>query len=256
MLLHASRTKLFVNPIFNASVTSPLEPSKTFPSIGQSTRTTRGQGEEPLGHLPWRRRTFTSRIPVVKQLQRALNRRLDPPWARPLPPARRYGLRVRCAMRARDWMPVTMAPVLIVDSYSDEAEMYAQYLRSVGAAVDYVRTPEEALSRFLPDPPIVVVTDMVFEWSAYDGPGVVRAGRMRPECALTNFIVLSGFTRPLDRERARAAGADQFLLKPCAPDELWRHVDSAVSAHDRSTRAVWNWPDDGVTDREQPRLRM
>ena len=188
----------------------------------------------------------------MKQVQRALDRKIDPRSTRRTPPVRRYGPYVRCALRARDWMPVTMPPVLIVDSYSDEAEMYAQYLRGVGAAVDYVRTPEEALSRLVPEPPIVVVTDMVFEWSAYDGPAFVRAARMRPECALTNFIVLSGFTRPLDRQRARAAGADRFLLKPCSPDELWRHVDSAVSAHDRSMRAAWNWPDDG----ERARLRL
>lgn len=144
-------------------------------------------------------------------------------------------------------MPAPMASVLIVDSYRDEAEMYAQYLQSVGATVEYVRTPEEALSRLSSEPPVVIVTDMVFQASEFDGPAFVRAVRNRPECAMTNFIVLSGFTRPIDRERARSAGADRFLLKPCAPDELRRHVDSALWAHDRSMRAPWNWPEE---DRE------
>jgi CheY-like chemotaxis protein len=137
-----------------------------------------------------------------------------------------------------------MPVVLIVDSYTDEAEMYTQYLRSRGSSVDDVRTPEEALSRMAGAPPVVIVTDMVFERSAYDGPLFVRTLRDRPDCSMTNLIVLSGFTRPIDRHRARIAGADRFLLKPCAPDELWRHVNSAVWAHDRTMRAAWNWPDD------------
>jgi CheY-like chemotaxis protein len=149
-----------------------------------------------------------------------------------------------------------MAAVLIVDSYRDEAEMYAQYLRAVGARVEYVRTPEEALARMDCSAPDVIVTDMVFQWSAYDGPAFVRALRTHPHCATTNCIVLSGFTRPVDRRRARAAGADRFLLKPCAPDELRYHIESALYAHALSTRATWNWPDDdtGRAESAPPRL--
>lgn len=160
----------------------------------------------------------------------------------------------RYAQAARDWT-ADMAAVLIVDSYRDEAEMYAQYLRAVGSRVDYVRTPEEALARMNDSAPDVIVTDMVFQWSAYDGPEFLRAVRTRPQCATTNVIVLSGFTRPADRRRARAAGADRFLLKPCAPDELRYHIESALYAHALSTRATWNWPDDpGDEESAPPRL--
>jgi CheY-like chemotaxis protein len=150
-----------------------------------------------------------------------------------------------------------MAAVLIVDSYGDEAEMYAQYLRAMGAAVDYVRTPEEALVRISQQTPDVIVTDMVFQWSAYDGPAFLRAVRTQPSMATTNLIVLSGFTRAIDRQRARAAGADRFLLKPCAPDELRYHIESAVHARALSTHATWNWPDDdGPAESAPPRLRI
>ena len=132
-------------------------------------------------------------------------------------------------------------PVLIVDSYRDEAEMYAEYLRSTGAVVEYAPTPEEALPRLRSRPPAVIVADMVFEGSAYDGPAFVHEVRTLPACATTNCIIVSGFPRAEDRERARAAGADLFLVKPCPPDELTRHVVRAVSAYDRHTRAEWNW---------------
>ena len=162
----------------------------------------------------------------------------------------------RFAPPVQDWT-APMAAVLIVDSYRDEAEMYAQYLRAVGSSVDCVRTPEEALQRVGCNPPDVIVTDMIFQWSAYDGPSFVRELRSRPQCATTNLIVLSGFTRPIDRQRARAAGADRFLLKPCAPDELRYHIESGLYAHALHTRATWNWPDDdGLTEFAPPRLRF
>jgi CheY-like chemotaxis protein len=192
----------------------------------------------------------------VKQLQHAAARRINVWGIKPLPMTVAYGPKTRLAFGARDLMPSQMASVLIVDSYRDEAEMYAQYLQSVGATVDYVRTPEEAFARLLPQPPVVIVTDMVFQASAYDGPAFLKEIRSRPECATTSCIVLSGFPRPSDRQRARSAGADRFLVKPCAPDELRRHVDSARWAHDRRLRAPWNWPDDGPPDSERAHFEM
>jgi CheY-like chemotaxis protein len=118
--------------------------------------------------------------------------------------------------------------ILIVDSYIDEAEMYTQYLCTRGADANHVRRPEDAFSRISDAPPVVVVADMVFKWSAYDAPRFLRDLRERPECALTRFIVVSGYTTRGDRQRARVAGADRFLLKPCRPDKLWRHISAVI----------------------------
>lgn len=189
----------------------------------------------------------------MAHLQRGYGRAAAPPRQRRSRPIV-VGSRHAAWRRAPDRAQIVMPVVLIVDSYIDEAEMYTQYLRSRGADVDYIRTPEEALQRLAAARPVVIVTDMVFERSAFDGPGFLRALRKRPECAMTNVIVLSGFTRPVDRERARTAGADRFLLKPCGPDELWRHVASAVWAHDRTMRAAWNWPDEGLIEPDPTRL--
>ena len=134
-------------------------------------------------------------------------------------------------------------PVLIVDSYRDEGEMYAEYLRSTGTVVEYVPTPEEALPRLRSRPPAVIITDMVFQGSNYDGPAFVHEVRALSTCATTNCIVVSGFPRASDRARARAAGADLFLVKPCPLEELSWHIARAVSAHERNTRASWNWSD-------------
>jgi CheY-like chemotaxis protein len=136
-----------------------------------------------------------------------------------------------------------MPPVLVVGSFSD-CEMYTEYLRSLGVTVVQGSTPEEAFAHLDTRRPAVIVTDMVFESSAYDGPAFIDALRARPDCVWTNVIVVSGFVRPEDRQRARVAGADLFLTKPCAPEALWRHVARAVGAHEQKMRADWNWPED------------
>jgi CheY-like chemotaxis protein len=137
-----------------------------------------------------------------------------------------------------------LRPVLIVNSYRDEGEMYAEYLRSLGVLVQYVRTPEAALPLLTSQPPVVIVADMVFGGSKYDGPAFMRVVRSSPACARTNCIIISGYPQLADRERARAAGADLFLVKPCPPDVLRRHIARAVWAHDRNQRAEWNWTDE------------
>jgi CheY-like chemotaxis protein len=136
-----------------------------------------------------------------------------------------------------------MPALVVVGSYCD-GDMYAEYLRSVGFDVLYGRTPEQALPYLGRRRPAVVITDMVFQNSVYDGPTFIDAIRSRSDCAMTNVIVVSGFVRPTDRQRARLAGADLFLLKPCPPDALWGHVNHAVWAHERNARADWNWPEE------------
>jgi two-component system chemotaxis response regulator CheY len=177
------------------------------------------------------RRRMTELVPSMPTLRARGTREL-----RRSSPMRRHALQERQPSRL-------VRRVLIVDSYRDEGEMYAEYLRSTGAFVEYVATPEEALPRVRSQPPAVIVADMVFHGSNYDGPAFVHEVRALSTCATTNCIIVSGFPRASDRERARAAGADLFLVKPCPLDELRWHIARAVAAYERHTRAQWNWSD-------------
>jgi CheY-like chemotaxis protein len=133
--------------------------------------------------------------------------------------------------------------VLLVGSYPD-GDMYAEYLRTVGFDVVHARTPEQALAFVHKRPPAVIITDMVFDNSEYDGPTFVDEIRQRPDCTTTSVILVSGYIQVTDRRRARRAGADVFLMKPCAPAALSEYVASAIRAHHCQTRPEWNWPED------------
>lgn len=133
--------------------------------------------------------------------------------------------RGRCEQQAstmRKWKDQRRR-VLIVNGF-DGRRMYACYLQHEGLAVCEAKNPSTALkaiARFRPD---VVVTDYVFPGASIDGPAFIRQVRNNSERAQPMIIVVSGFTGPEDARRARAAGADVFLLKPCLPEDLLAHI--------------------------------
>ena len=153
-----------------------------------------------------------------------------------------------------------MAPsgtVLLVNSF-DGREMYADYLRANALIVSDADTPERALRNLDTVDPHVVVTDIAFPRSAVDGADFVRALRARVDRA-TSIIVVSGFVRQEDRERARAAGADLYLHKPAQPAAVLYEVRRALILRRSGRRLPWNWRDAPAppvrveVDRRQPR---
>src|SRR5437899_696117 len=115
-----------------------------------------------------------------------------------------------------------MAPsgtVLLVSS----GEMYGDDLRANALVVADAESPEAAFVRLETVDPHVVVTDFVFPRSAFDGAGFLRALRARVDRA-TSIIVVSGYVRQEDREQARAAGADLYVIKPALPSAVLYEV--------------------------------
>jgi CheY-like chemotaxis protein len=134
-----------------------------------------------------------------------------------------------------------MISVLLVNSY-DAREMYAEYLRAHQVAVEDVAVPEEALVTLTAFAPDVIVTDFTFQGSPLDGPAFVRLLRGQPEFQRTPVIVVSGYVRAEDRQEARDAGADRFLLSPCLPSDLLTEIGETVACRRRGERIPWNSP--------------
>jgi DNA-binding response OmpR family regulator len=88
-----------------------------------------------------------------------------------------------------------------------------------------------------------------------DGPSVVRGLRQGVDGA-TSIIVVSGFGRREDGERARAAGADRFLIKPILPRDVLYEVRRALVMRWENRRIEWNWafvsPSTPTIDRRIP----
>jgi CheY-like chemotaxis protein len=146
---------------------------------------------------------------------------------------------------------------LLVNSY-DERGMYGEFLRHHRLVVDDFPRPEEALASLGHHVPDVIVTDFVFVASEMDGPSFIRSLRARLDEA-TSIVVVSGYCRQEDGERARAAGADLFLIKPVLPRDVLYEVRRALAQRWDGHRLQWNWSfvplPKPLVDRRSPAVR-
>ena len=117
-------------------------------------------------------------------------------------------------------MTQTAPHVLLVDSVTDEREMYSLALSKEGFVPVQASDSAWAFDYATVTPPALIVTDAVLE----PDDGLTFARRLRRTAATREIpiIVLSGRVVNLDKSTTEAheAGADLLLLKPCAPTDL------------------------------------
>jgi CheY-like chemotaxis protein len=128
----------------------------------------------------------------------------------------------------RERVPRTARLVLLVDDHDDIREMLAELLSFAGFETAEAKTGKEALVKARELRPDVVVTDL--RLPEIDGWDLTR--RVREDTALeaTRVIVLSGSAEGGAEGRARDAGCDGFLVKPCTPDLLVAEIRRVLEA--------------------------
>jgi DNA-binding response OmpR family regulator len=121
----------------------------------------------------------------------------------------------------------TPLSLLLIHTETDDREMYSDYLRSEGFDVHEAGTTDSAL-QLLPQA-TAVITGLLLPGSV-DPVDLIT--RVRQEWSSTPVIVLTACADQNRLDRARVAGADVVLLKPCLPDTLLRSVLDAIEAND------------------------
>ncbi len=112
--------------------------------------------------------------------------------------------------------------VLIIDDNPDVARSLADVLELQGHEVTLARDGQSGFELAREKQPDVVLCDLGLP--DLDGYEVARRLR-REECLrATRLFALSGYARPEDRDRSRAAGFDAHIAKPPNLDELSRIV--------------------------------
>ena len=104
--------------------------------------------------------------------------------------------------------------------------MYAEYLREYGLAVIAVSEAWDAL--IAASKADVIVTGILLAGSM-DGVELIARLRRDERVDRRPIIVLTECAWDAERERARRAGCDLFLAKPCVPSELLRHVRESLA---------------------------
>jgi DNA-binding NarL/FixJ family response regulator len=142
----------------------------------------------------------------------------------------------------------TDGPILIADEDSDSRDDLARVLEAAGYEIIQVASGEEALEAVREKKPSIVLLEVPL--GALSGYEVCRA--LREEERETPIVFVSGTrTESYDRVAGLLVGADDYIVKPYAPDELLTRVRHLVrrSAATASTTAK-------LTKREREVLQL
>jgi CheY-like chemotaxis protein len=112
--------------------------------------------------------------------------------------------------------------ILLVDDHKESLEWLADHLRSLGWEVIAASSGREALEEARRIKPNLIVLDM--EMPEIDGFEVARSLREDPDCRDIPILAITALSRPHDRQRCLAAGCNDFLSKPFAPQDLEEHL--------------------------------
>ena len=108
--------------------------------------------------------------------------------------------------------------ILLVDDAEDAREMYGTRLADVGLRVENAVDGEHALWKVDALGPDLVVMDLAMP--TLDGWEATRKIKAHPKTRHIPVVALTGHVTPDALRRAREAGADVVLTKPCTPDAL------------------------------------
>ena len=122
------------------------------------------------------------------------------------------------------------ALVLIVEDHDDTAQLYAEYLTSLGYRTHTAGSTGSALQILAAVAFDAVVIDHGLPDA--DGPTLARQICARPNQRQPVLIALTG--RTPDEPNEDSALFDAYLVKPCLPDELAKVLSRTITDRDDS----------------------
>ena len=117
--------------------------------------------------------------------------------------------------------------ILLVEDNEISREILARRLRKAGYEVLEAEDGEAAVKAATELSPAVVLMDM--NLPKIDGWEAIRELRRSPSGAHTPVIALTAHSLPADRNRALAAGCDEFESKPVEFRSLLRKIETLLA---------------------------
>jgi two-component system chemotaxis response regulator CheY len=111
-----------------------------------------------------------------------------------------------------------MARILVVDDATTVRMYYRDVLEQAGFAVEEAVNGFEGLEKAVAESFDLVLVDV--NMPKMDGYAFLRRGRTMPELQAVPAVMISTESGPQDRDRAYAAGANLYLVKPVRPEVL------------------------------------
>jgi two-component system cell cycle response regulator DivK len=124
--------------------------------------------------------------------------------------------------------------ILLVEDYDDAREMYKDYLEFSGFSVHTARDGHEALEKARMLMPDLILMDL--SMPGLDGWEATRQLKADPATSDLVIVALSAHALAAEGERARQAGCDGFIAKPCLPHDLVEQMLAYVKAQPVTNR--------------------
>ncbi len=112
----------------------------------------------------------------------------------------------------------TKPVILLVEDFADARDMYREYLEYSGFTVETAGDGHEAIVKANEHNPDLILMDLSLP--GLDGWEATKRLRADPATAHLTIVALSAHALAADWERARMAGCDGFIAKPCLPHDL------------------------------------
>ncbi len=119
---------------------------------------------------------------------------------------------------------------LVVDDFRDGRELAMEVLEGEGFEVHEASTGPEALQQVAALMPDLLVLDLALP--GLDGWEIARRLRRSEPTRNIRILALTAHAERSALERARTAGCDAVLTKPCSPGELAQQARRLVDAED------------------------
>jgi two-component system cell cycle response regulator DivK len=117
--------------------------------------------------------------------------------------------------------------ILLVDDYEDGLEMYREYLTFRGYRVVLARNGEDAIVQARAHRPDVILLDI--RMPGMTGTDAMRVLRADSALLQTPIVALTAHALDAERKEALAAGFDEWIPKPCLPEQLVLVVERILS---------------------------
>jgi two-component system cell cycle response regulator DivK len=130
--------------------------------------------------------------------------------------------------KGRDKPEQDGALIMLVDDYVDNREVYAHYLRYKGYRVEEAEDGHQALEKAARYRPDLIVMDLALP--GLDGWEATRRLKGDPQTREIPVIALTGHAMEGQSDRAKAAGCDAFVVKPCEPSQLENHIRALLAS--------------------------
>src|SRR3954469_6101876 len=131
-------------------------------------------------------------------------------------------------MSARLDASASPAPrLLIVEDDRATREFYSEALAAAGFRIDQAHNGFQALEKAIEIRPDLILTDIAVP--GLDGIELCRRIRADPRTSAIPLLAITGHGDRRYPDRARLAGADGVLSKPCAPELLVERARSLLA---------------------------